>query len=245
MSYYKILRNIVADSGYTGKHIIEECNKNGTKIDKAYFSRLLNNKTSAPSEEISRQISKVCGVDERLLVIEGYIDKAPKEIKEAFISIKMMSAIAALSIFNNRIDEDMLHTLEEQMNEEPLSDFIIELIDNKSYDISTINEQVQLTAKDDNFTVNFGYPIELIKDNAMFPIIPENAKVNLKIQDKYEDGDILVVKINATKEIITRYALFQEEKVILTPINKEFKKRILNTKDILILGKVVSIITEI
>ena len=96
MPYHKLLNNIIASTNYTAQEIINKCAEKGIKMNKAYMSKLRNNKVPPPSEDVSRVISKVCDVDERFLVLEGYIDKAPKEIKEAFVSIKFMTTFVTL-----------------------------------------------------------------------------------------------------------------------------------------------------
>ena len=88
-----MLRNVVANTNYTQEEICKRCTELGIKISKSYINKLLNNKQQAPTEEISRIIANVCNCDERLLVIEGYLDKAPKEIREVFISLKNTTMI--------------------------------------------------------------------------------------------------------------------------------------------------------
>lgn len=131
MPYSKLLKKIIVESGYTNRDIIEKCNKRDRKIDKAYLSKLQNNKVPAPSEEISRTIANICGTDERLLVLEGYIDKAPKEIKEALENIKLIFSMAVLSMFENELNDEAIKQVENEINKEPLSDFILQIIDNK------------------------------------------------------------------------------------------------------------------
>lgn len=101
------------------------------KIDKAYLSKLLNDKVPAPSEEISRTIANICNKDERVLVLEGYIDKAPNEIREAFITIKFMTMLGALKTIENIVDKLTLEKIREELEKEPISEFIIQLIENK------------------------------------------------------------------------------------------------------------------
>ena len=82
MPYTKLLNNIIADSNLSYKFIAEKCTEMGTTIDPSYISKLLSGKCNVPSEKISRALANVCGYDERLLVLEGYLDIAPKEIKD-------------------------------------------------------------------------------------------------------------------------------------------------------------------
>lgn len=248
MPYSKLLRNVVADTGYSAKQIIDECNKRGRKIDKAYLSKLLNNKIPPPSEEVSRLLANICNVDERLLVLEGYIDKAPKEIKDIFNSIRYMTTLSALNVFSNKLDKNMLEELEKEMNEEPISEFMVSFIDTKANNINIMDSGMELSVVNDNsLKLSLTEPMSLqVKDNSMFPMIPENAKISLKIEDKYKNGDILAIKVKKQEDFIVRYALFNKDTVTLTSLNtKEFEPITYNEKDIIILGKVERVIVEI
>jgi hypothetical protein len=250
MPYSKLLMKVVAESGKTSKEIIDECNKRGRNIDKAYMSKLLNDKVPPPSEEISRMIADICEFDEKKLVLEGYIDKAPKEIYEAFVSIKLLTTAAALDIFLNPKNEQTLEELEREMNKEPVADFIIDLIKTLSNNINLKENgfDIKLEQKDsqDNLVLSLREPIGLpIKDNAMFPIIPLNSKISLQLQKEYNNGDILAIKVKEQEDFIVRYALFNGNEIILTALNREFKPLTYKKEDIIIFGKVVRVITDI
>lgn len=248
MPYSRLLRDIVANSGYNSKQIIDECNKRGKKIDKAYLSKLLNGKIPPPSEEVSRVLANICNADERLLVVEGYVDKAPKEIKEIFHSIRYMTTVSALNVFSNKIDKSILEELEKEMNEEPISKFMVSFIDNKANNVNITDNGMELSIEnDDSLKLSLTEPMSLpVKDTAMAPMIPENAKISLKIENKYKNGDILAVKVKKQEDFIIRYALFNKDTVTLTSLNpKEFEPVTYNEKDIIILGKVERVIIEI
>lgn len=247
MSYSNLLRKIIVESGFNSTDIIKACNERGRKIDKAYLSRLLNNKVAPPSEELSRMIADICSVDERKLVLEGYIEKAPKEIKEAFLSIKSMVFIACLSMAgNNKIDENILEQLKEKLEEEPLSEFILSLIDEKADKISFMPNGIEFSNSMDNFKYMLEEPLALmVDDNGMFPKIIEKSKVILKIQSEYNDWDILAVKIKGTEKIIVRFALKNKNQITLKPLNNTFETQCLKLSDLTILGKVTKTITDI
>ncbi len=248
MPYSRLLRNVVADSGYSAKQIIEECNKMGRKIDKAYLSKLLNNKIPPPSEEVSRVLANICNVDERLLVLEGYIDKAPKEIKEIFNSIRYMTTISALNVFSNKLDKKVLEELEKEMNQEPISEFLVSFIDNKANNINITDNGMELSVTNDNsLKLSLTEPMSLqVKDDSMSPMIPKGSKISLKIEEKYKSGDILAIKVKKQEDFIVRYALFNKDILTLTSLNpKDFEPVTYNEKDIIILGKVERVIIEI
>lgn len=247
MPYHKLLNNIIASTNYTAQEIINKCAEEGIKMDKAYMSKLRNNKVPPPSEDVSRAISKVCNVDERFLVLEGYIDKAPKEIKDAFVSIKFMTTIAALSFLDNYTNEETIKTIEEELNKEPLADFIISLIDDNAKNFDIAKDKFKVNSEDNKVTFSLKEPISLpIKENAMFPTIPENAEIIISMQEQYEDGDILALKIKGNDEIITRTVMFKDNNtLLLIPLNHEYKKETYTREEIIILGKVVKVIKAI
>ena len=237
MSYSKLLMKFIAESGYTYNQIIDKCEQNGKKVDKAYLSRLVNNKVSPPSEELSRVLSKVLNVDERKLVIEGYLEKAPEEIKKALLSIKISTYMLATNFFENKFDEEVEKQIEEKLKEEPLSDFVIALIDGME-NVDNLNKK--------DFNLKLEEPLSIpIEDNAMFPKIVANSKIILKIENKYQDGDILAIKIKDEEKIIVRMAFINNENIKLVSLNKQYETLEYNISDIIILGKVTKVITDI
>ena len=237
MSYYKLLRNIVVESGLSSTEIIKECREKGRKIDKAYFSRLLNGKCPPPSEELSRLLANICNADERALVLEGYIDKAPKEIKECLEKLEKATLMTTLKVFNDKIN---INDLENIMNELPTSSFIIQILDT---DLNNNSNIFELSNNDTKITVTEPISLE-IKDNSMSPLIPEHSRINLKI-DKYKNGDILAIKTKDFESFIVRYVLFSGSSIILISLNKEYKPMTYKIQDIEILGKVSQIINTI
>lgn len=242
--YSKLLTRIIADSGFTSKQIVEKCNEIGNGIDKTRLSKLQNGKLPAPSEKVSRDIAKICNADERLLVLEGYLEKAPKEILDVLMSIKLTTTMATLKVFTNKVSKEDLNIIKEELNKEPLADFLVTLLDNEKN--MEINEDMfEFNAKQDNVTISFTEPLSIkVKDNAMFPKIPEGANINFKIQNEYNKGDILAIKIK-NDDIIVRYAFINNDEITLAPLNSQYETKTYNLKDVVILGKVTKTINDI
>lgn len=246
MAYYKLLQRIIAKNNYTQNEIAKRCTELGTKVSRGYIGSLQSGKSSAPTEEISRAIAKACNCDERLLVIEGYLDKAPKEIKQAFLSLKNTMMLYSINMFENKIDKKTINEVKEKFEEEPLADFVLELIENGDNEIINKELGIEIEAKNKKVVCNFSNPISLkVEDNAMYPLIKENNEVTIEIKDRYINGDIIAVNIPEQKGIIIRQAVFLGRSIELVSLNKEYKSKTYNKEDITILGKVKKIITEI
>lgn len=242
--YSKLLATTIAESKCTAKEIVKRCNEIGNGIDETRLSKLQSGKLSAPSAKVSRDIAKACGVDERKLVIEGYLEKAPLEIVEAFKILKENSILAGLKIFENAISKEQINAIKEIIANEPLSDCIVEILDSKEDIISVSAEKVSIDNKEFKFLLEEPTAIQ-VKDDAMFPIIPKKAKVILKFQEEYVDGDILALKTSSKEDIIIRYALFKNDEIVLTALNKEYEKLMYKKDNITIMGKVVKVTIDI
>lgn len=248
MPYNKVLRDVIDNSNYKNKQIIEELEKENIHIDKSYLSKLLNGKLSAPREEISRAIAKICNADERLLILEAYLDKAPQEIKDIFYFLKKSITVSITPIFSNItdvLDTNTLKLLDEQIKQEPLSDFLISLLDFKENDtMDFLNGNLSVSSNVDNFTFQMEEPISfLVNNDDMEPVIHKNSKITLEIPDEYKNGDIVAVKYN--NEILVRYYFNNNNIVSFNAIKKDSILIDSTKKDTVILGKVKKVITEI
>lgn len=249
MAYAELLNKIINNTNYSNVEIANKCKELGVNVDRTYINKLLNKKATPPKDEISRAIAKVCNADERLLVLEGYLEKAPKEIREAFQQIKYLTSLATLNIFENNFKEydNFLDELKLQLEKEPLADFILQLLDNGTTNIN-FNElgNINFHVENKNYNINLTTPIDIIvNDKAMFPLIQENSHIHLTLKDKYENGDIIAFKIKGKEELLVRYIFYTDTQLMLTALEKDYKPIICNENDILIMGKVNKVIIEI
>ena len=229
MPFYKMLKKVINRTNYTQEEIAKQCEGLGITISKSYINKLLNDKLPAPTEEVSRAIAKVCGCDERLLVIEGYLDKAPKEIKQAFLSLKNTTMLCGINALENKIDKKTINEVKEKFEEEPLADFVLELIDNGNNIINMKEHGFEIEAKNEQVVCNLSNPISFkVEDNAMFPLIKENDEVTIEIKDRYINGDIIAVNVPEHKGIRIRQAVFLGRSVELVPLNKEYEHKTYN-----------------
>lgn len=248
MPYSRLLQKIVNKTDYNNTQIAEKCKELGVNVDRTYINKLFNGKSKPPKDEISRAIAKVCNADERLLVLEGYIDKAPKEILEMLKHIQLLTNMYALNIFNNfsEINEESLKEFETEINKESIADFILDMLNNKDINILMDKSSFSIYQEKNNFNVNLSTPIALsVPDNAMSPLIPQNSHINLTMQNEYNDGDIIAFKIKGQEQLYVRYIFDNNKKMMFTALNTEFKPITCSREDIIILGKVSKVIYDI
>lgn len=245
MAYSKVLRNAIAGTEYTQKEIAEKCTEMGIKMNKSQINRLVNGTAKPSNIEISKVLAKICGIDERLLILEDYFDKAPKEIVEVFYTFKYLIFLATNSAFENHIPKNALETLKEEIEKQPLSDFVINLLDNGKVHINNHMHGIKIISEDNQMVLNTGIIGFNVKDDAMSPLLPKGSKVTLESMNNYSNGDIVLLKLNNNEDCLIRRMFDFGSHMILIADNKKFEQKTVKKKDITILGKVNNLITKV
>ncbi len=89
MTYQTLLTQLIDNSGKTLGEIKNELKLLSIDITTNYLSILKNTEGKIASEEVSRALAKVCDAEyEDILIMQGYIDRAPKAVLNLFMSIK-------------------------------------------------------------------------------------------------------------------------------------------------------------
>lgn len=245
MAYSKLLRNAIANTNYTQEEIAKECTKLGVKRNKSQINNMVNGRLAPSNDEISKALAKVCGIDERLLILENYFDNAPKEIKEVFSTMKYLTFLSTSNALANNIPKEILEELKRQLEEQPLSDFAIELLDNGKVYIEQHTNGIKVTSEDNQVVLNTGVVGFPVKDEAMSPILPKGSKVIIEIKEKYANNDIVILRLKNTKDYLIRRIFYLGSQITLMADNKQFEQITKNQEDVTILGKVDSLITKI
>ena len=266
MPYYKVLRNAIVSSGYSSSEIIKKCNEDlGVHLNKSHLSKLLNNKANPPREELSKAIAKICDIDERKLLFEGYIDNAPKEIQEIFKNMQYMLSSSAINfaaevsvedilteeeILEYNIDKNLniLELIKPLLENEPLSDMLIQLLDDQTENIDFVKNGFSSTINDSKISIELKNPVGFtVNDNSMKPLLETNDKVTIEIKKQYNNSDMVVYfeKKDKNKSIKIRNLTVINNNYVLSPINKEYKEEIYKKSDISIIGRVNNIIKKI
>jgi len=104
--YSKVLQRIIADSNITQEELSEKCKKLNAPISRGRINSILNNKAPAPSEKVSRAIAQICNIDERELVLEGYLENAPHELIDFLNKFQEELFELSLTQLENKIDQE-------------------------------------------------------------------------------------------------------------------------------------------
>lgn len=249
MPYSKLLQNIVATSNLTSTEIIKKCKEDyNITITEGHFSRILNNRRQPPKEEVSRAISKVCNVDERLLVLEGYIDKAPKEILEALKLIQYLINTSTLVMSSNLRDltKDSLETIRQKLEHEPIAETLLLIMDDQENSLALLESNLDFSQTLFGTNINIKIPEGIpIQDDGMSPVIESGNKVVFDIKTSYNTSDIVIYKPKEENTIKARILTKINSTFVMIPLNKKYKQEIYAPEDITIIGKASQVIKNI
>ncbi|HYE09865.1 MAG TPA: XRE family transcriptional regulator [Patescibacteria group bacterium] len=250
MSYKDTLFNAIEKSKLSLNEIAKRCKEYGVSITYSYISQLRSGKIPAPSNDVSKALAKVCDIDENILIIEAYLDKAPEIIQEFIKKVRYLENANFKNILNGDAPSDpddiewQIDIFKSYLDKQPLSEYIIEYIKRDDKDI--INKELK---EFDNLSDNDPDPDFIsyisINDDAMEPIIQKDSMILLSDERNYVSGDILAYNIKASDEILIRKYLLNDDKITFIPINNKHEIKTYNVDDVFIIGKVKSIIEDI
>lgn len=258
MPYSQLLKSLIEKRKYSNKYVSKKCEELGEPIAESYISKLLKGEDNiVPTEKKNEVLAKVLNVDARLLNLEAFLDKCPGEIIN-FLNMARSSVFYVFThIYNNSFTEEDFEKVSASLNEMPLSEFLIK-IDELKDEAKISKETNKLINRIENGSPEtiimqlptlIGIPVD---DDSMAPLIPANSSITLELHSDYESGEILCLQKKGEDRFFIRTCLFMKGnylkggKVILQPLNlQNFIPEEVNTNDIVILGKVKSIVTNI
>ncbi len=236
--YSKVLQKIIAEANITQEELSKKCKEINAPISRVQISAILNNRANPPSEEVSRAISKVCNVDDRELVLEGYLEKAPHEFIDFLNKFQEQLFELSFAQLENNFDKKTKKILLEEYKKETYVKLILELLDMQN-NVNLYDNNFKIEDSDKNIIFNFEYPSYIIEDDSMESKIPKDSKLKLKTQEKYKNGDILLIEYNNTKYV--RLAIFIGKSTFLYPFNNKYNSLFLDNEKFKIIAKVNSI----
>lgn len=236
--YSKVLQKIIAEANITQEELSKKCKELNAPISRVQLNAILHNRAKAPCEEVSRAIAKACNVDDRELVLEGYFEKAPQEFIDFLNKFQEQLFELSFAQLENKIDKKTKEIILEEYKKETSINLILEILDmQKLLPLYDNNYKVENSEK--NIIFNFEYPSFTIDDDSMENKIPKNSKLKLKVQDKYKNGDILLIEYNKIKYV--RLAIFIGKSTFLYAFNSNYNNLYLNNEQFRIIAKVNSI----
>lgn len=258
MPYSTLLKSLMEKKKYSNKFVSKQCEKLGEPIAESYISKLLKSEDNiVPTEKKNEVLAKVLDVDVNLLNLEAFLDKCPEEIIN-FLNIARSSIYYVFTnIYNNSFTEEDFEKLSSTLNQMPLSEFLIKI--NQIKDESKISKEtskyINKINVEDKETIIMELPALIgipIIDDSMNPTIPAGSSITLELCNDYTSGQILCIQKKDDDKCVTRMCFFENgsslksKKVTLQPLNlQNYTPVTVSMKDILILGKVKSVVTNI
>lgn len=143
MPYAKLIQNAMKTKKITAKELSNKCD-----INETYISHILNGK-KIPKEDKSIKIANALDIDERELILEGYLDKkdTPPEILELLNSFCSLGYEVAQKMFTKSTEMFSNAGVNLSINDfkniakgEPMARTILELISSMKISIESIND---------------------------------------------------------------------------------------------------------
>lgn len=256
MSYSKFLEKSIHDSGFSLRSIANQCkSKYNVTITPSYLSKLQTGAQTPASKEVNSAVAKVCKINPEDLQFEADFERAPESVKfiinQLVIYLKSFfkQTKSMVDVDNKEIQTSIYTQLDECVNMNTRqflqtianSDDMLDLNNPFEMDFNNI-EEVQGTEIENMFMkLSIG---KTMLDSSMFPLIPQNAKLELLKLDEYENGDIVSVSLKDDKSIVRTY-VEAGKNIVLIPANNEFETLTINKKDVKILGRVKSYTVEL
>lgn len=134
MNYKELLNKLIKESNLSNKEIVARCEELGEKITPNYLSVLKNQDDKIPSENLSIALAKACQSKyENILLVQGYLDKAPKAIYDFLDNAMQQSLKATLAVLEiskdslpKQLQNDLLKNMREIEEDYYLAKFICE-----------------------------------------------------------------------------------------------------------------------
>ncbi|SFS83880.1 S24 family peptidase [Paenibacillus sp. BC26] len=248
MNYYKMLSQMVNNSGLTLKEISDKCGDFGVKITPSYISKLQKETQPPASEDVNKALARACGLndsDVESFIFEGYIEKAPQFIKDFIYKITTMMKEMTKSIMKTQMPQQLVSLAEAKLDE--LSDLDFIKMSSQFLEVPNLQGESYITKDVNNEAVSFLInPLLGIKmpDDSMSPKIPTGSHLHLTDPNEFNDGDIIIAIID-NDHFVVRRMVKAGDRVILISENLSYKPIELQAASIKIAAKVKAVTTEL
>ncbi len=243
MTHSSLLSNIIICSGYTQKEFAQKCCDLGVKVRRENINAFMNGR-KRPTKEVLKIIAQVCGIDERLLIIDDYLHNAPEELISPLKTLQLLvnSATTASATNMKMLNKNSMDELKKSIEIENLAQFLITLSNMEESIMNFIQNEFNFKEIIDGKEYGIFLPkgIEVI-DESMSPFIKKGAKITVFPKKTYDSGDIIAytVKKDSRKRLHVRTLSKVNSILVLSPINSAYQKEVYSSEDELtILGKV-------
>ncbi len=103
--YAAALDMAIEESGLTMDEIERRCSERGRPVSSVYISRLRRGLMPPPSEEVSEALAAALGLNAKVLIMAGQLERTPDKVQELFIeTVRRIAGLLALTEFILTLD---------------------------------------------------------------------------------------------------------------------------------------------
>lgn len=139
MSYAGLLNEYIQKSGLSIGEIARKVNASGVKIDKSYISKLKNEDSNPPSDEISLALAEVTGGDPDKLIWAAMIDKSHPSVKPTLMMVDKL-------IMRQAAELQKKYPIPDNLTDEEIEDFTESIPEYREFVEKLGKEMVRLDA---------------------------------------------------------------------------------------------------
>ena len=116
MDYFKLLHKIAGEAKLKYVQISRICEKNNVPFDENYISSY-KNRSSIPTDNVSRAIARACGRHKELLVVQAYYDKSPEVFKNMFDTIIKIVKATILTLLWQKATNEAIKEMQRKFDQ--------------------------------------------------------------------------------------------------------------------------------
>ncbi|HHX13934.1 MAG TPA: hypothetical protein GX726_03135 [Clostridiales bacterium] len=247
MTYAEMLSEMINASELSLRQIARRCQDLNLSITPSYISQLKNGKLPPPSEEVSLTLAKACGSNKQaFLVFQGYMEKAPKLIREYMLASStlnkaMMESLCRMT--NQEFDDDMKQYID-SLDILSAMDLSSKYLNEDGFKADDLVRQIVLSCGGATEADTTGELLHMfLGDSSMSPTIPVHSMVYV-MPTKLEllkTGDIIMFYPDNRRIPTLRRIHYVKERIILIPDEKSHETFLFDdVEELNYVGKVVS-----
>ncbi|WP_338555582.1 hypothetical protein [Paenibacillus sp. KS-LC4] len=221
MAYSDILNRYIKESGFTLSDICQRIGEKGISIDRSYLSKLKTGAKPPASDELSRAIAEVTGGDSEALIIAGYIEKSPEELKKTIeelnnIIYDFLDVIRSKATSSQKLE--LLTNIKKEIFDNPYIQGLLANLESNDAQDFDYEDRLSILAVYATETFNF-------RDKLKILVVANLFYIRMMLDTSSSEHSTIIdntIRERSTSKVATNFASLNDKKEILSEDEAEF-----------------------